>query len=48
MMTDVANFFEANPENEFKKLKIFYELKKTKNNYKLEDIFTLDTLCDEA
>jgi hypothetical protein len=48
MMTDVANFFEANPENEFKKLKIFYELKKIKNNYKLNDIFDLNALCDEA
>jgi len=48
MMSEVKDFFEANPENDFKKLKIFYELKKIKNNYKLNDIFDLNTLCDEA
>lgn len=48
MMGEVKDFFEANPENDFKKLKIFYELKKIKTNYKLNDIFDLDTLCDEA
>jgi len=46
MMGEAADFFEANPENDFRRLKIFYELKKTKNSYKLEDIFTLDSLCD--
>lgn len=48
MMDKAKEFLDANPENDFNKLKFFFELKQTHNNYKLQDIMDVDSLCDDA
>ena len=47
MLGDVKDFFEANPENEFKKFKMFYALKQTGTGYKISELLDISTLCDE-
>lgn len=48
MMDEAKDFLDANPENDFKKLKIFYALKQTQLSYKIQDIMSIDSLCDDA
>ncbi|MDY0195447.1 MAG: hypothetical protein WC253_08030 [Sulfurovaceae bacterium] len=48
MMEQAKEFLDANPENDFKKLKLFYDLKQTHSTYKLQDIMDIDSLCDDA
>jgi hypothetical protein len=48
MMDDAKEFIDSNPENDFKKLKIFFDLKQKQNNLKLQDIVSLNSLCDNA
>ncbi|HHO42329.1 MAG TPA: hypothetical protein ENN12_03115 [Epsilonproteobacteria bacterium] len=48
MMNDIRDFFDANPENEFKKYKMFYTLKQTQSGHKIEDLIDINTLCDHA
>ncbi len=48
MMDDAKEFISSNPENDFKKLKIFFDLKQKQNNLKLQDIVSLNTLCENA
>lgn len=48
MMSEIRDFFEANPENEFKKFKMFYALKQTQSGHKIEDLIDTNTLCDNA
>lgn len=48
MMDDAKEFINANPENDFKKLKIFFDLKQKQNNLKLQDIVSLNSLCENA
>jgi hypothetical protein len=47
MLSEVKDFFEANPENEFKKFKMFYALKQTGTGYKISELLDISTLCDE-
>jgi hypothetical protein len=48
MMDNAKEFINSNPENNFKKLKIFFDLKQKQNNLKLQDIVSLDSLCEDA
>lgn len=48
MMDDAKEFIDSNPENDFKKLKIFFDLKQKQNNLKLQDIVSLNSLCENA
>ncbi len=48
MMDNAKEFLDANPENDFKKLKLFYNLKLTHSTYKLQDIMDIDSVCDDA
>lgn len=48
MMDNAREFIDSNPENNFKKLKIFFDLKQKQNNLKLQDIVSLSSLCEDA
>lgn len=48
MMDNAKEFINSNPENNFKKLKIFFDLKQKQNNLKLQDIVSLSSLCEDA
>jgi hypothetical protein len=45
MLDKAKEILEEHSEDEFKALRAFYSLKKSKFNYKTSDIITIDNIC---